>query len=212
MAGIIAKKLGMTEVFDDKGNCIPVTLFEAGPCFVTRTKSKKNVSASSLPEDKETEKDKINIQVGFLKKPKQDKTKTEKQFSYIGEIPLDSKKEWKKNDEIKVDIFAEISKVDVTGISKGKGFSGVVKRHNFSGGPKSHGHRHVLRSPGSTGASAYPARVLKGKKMAGQYGNEQVTIKNLQVIKVDPEKNILVIKGGVPGGNGAIVKIIAKNK
>jgi len=190
MVGIIGKKLGMTEVFDDKGDCIPVTLFEAGPCFVTQKGNE-------------------NIQVGFQKKSKQNKAGTGKQFAYIGEVPLDPKKEWKKGDEVKVDTFAKVPRVDVVGISKGKGFTGVVKRYNFKGGPKSHGHRHVLRSPGSTGACAYPGRIFKGKKMAGQSGNKQVTVKGLKVMKIDPEKNILAVKGSVPGRNGAIVKIVA---
>lgn len=192
MVGIIGKKLGMTEVFDDKGDCIPVTLFEAGPCFVTQKGSK-------------------NIQVGFQKKSKQNKAGTRKQFAYIGEVPLDPKKEWKKGDEIKVDTLAKVPRVDVVGVSKGKGFTGVVKRYNFKGGPKSHGHRHVLKSPGSTGACAYPGRVFKGKKMAGQSGNKQVTVKGLKVIKIDSGKNILAVKGSVPGRNGSVVKIIASD-
>ncbi len=184
----------MSQVFkDDK--VIPVTLIEAGPCFVTQIKTK--------------EKDKYNaIQIGFIKKKEKKIKKTEKGkgFKYLKEFKDDDISKYKVGQEIRVDIFKIGEKVNVSGISKGKGFAGVVKRWGFKGMPATHGTKHDARHPGSIGATA-PQRVLKGKKMAGRMGGKRVTIKNLEVIEVNPEKNLLVLKGAVPGARNSLLEI-----
>lgn len=194
MKFILGKKIEMSQVFkDDK--VIPVTLIEAGPCFVTQIKTK--------------EKDKYNaIQIGFIKKKEKKIKKTEKGkgFKYLKEFKDDDISKYKVGQEIRVDIFKIGEKVNVSGISKGKGFAGVVKRWGFKGMPATHGTKHDARHPGSIGATA-PQRVLKGKKMAGRMGGKRVTIKNLEVIEVNPEKNLLVLKGAVPGARNSLLEI-----
>ena len=192
---ILGKKIGMSQIFDKKENVIPVTVIEAGPCFVTQIKSqdKNNYSA---------------VQIGYekLKDKKISKSKKKKPYRYLREIRLDNSKKFKIGNEITVDVFEEGDVVKISGISKGKGFQGVVKRHGFSGGPASHGHRHVLRTPGSIG-SAFPQRVVKGKKMPGHAGAERVTTTGLKVVKVDKENNLLAVKGAIPGPNGGLIEI-----
>ncbi len=192
---ILGKKIGMSQIFDKKENVIPVTVIEAGPCFVTQIKSqdKNNYSA---------------VQIGYekLKDKKISKSKKKKPYRYLREIRLDNSKKFKIGNEITVDVFEEGDLVKISGISKGKGFQGVVKRHGFSGGPASHGHRHVLRTPGSIG-SAFPQRVVKGKKMPGHAGAKRVTTTGLKVVKVDKENNLLAVKGAIPGPNNGLVEI-----
>ena len=202
MKGILGKKVGMTQVFDENGAVVPVTIVEAGPCFVTQKKT--------------VEKDGYNaIQVGFgdvpekrLNKPLNGHLKKSgvAPVKYLREFRVDDPDAYEEGQQIDVSVFNVGDKVDVTGTSKGKGFAGVVKRHHFRGGPKTHGQSDRWRAPGSVGAGSTPGRVFKGVRMAGRMGNERVTVQNLRVALVDPEKNLLGIKGAVPGGkNGLIV-------
>jgi large subunit ribosomal protein L3 len=197
MKFILGKKLGMSQIFGKEGNAVPVTVIEAGPCFVTQIR--------------EIGKDGYRaVQIGFedLRQGKIKRPQKGKPFKHIKEFRLekDDKCEFKKGDKIDVSIFSEGDKIKISGISKGRGFQGVVKRHKFSGGPASHGHRHVLRRPGSIGTS-FPERVIKGKKMPGQTGIERVTIKNLKIVLIDAKNNLLAISGAIPGPNNSLVEI-----
>ena len=203
MSGLIGKKIGMTSLYDDEGNNIACTVIEAGPCVVTQVKNKDKDGYES-------------IQLGFLDKKEKNYSKSE--IGHFKNAKTDPKQnicEFKnfKNqlnigDIVNVDHFFEGEFVDVSGISKGKGFQGVVKRHGFAGvGQSTHGQHNRLRAPGSIGAASYPARVFKGMRMAGQMGNEKVTVQNLKVIKVVPEKNLLLLKGCVPGHKNSIITI-----
>lgn len=202
MKFILGKKIGMSQRFrDDK--VLPVTLIEAGPCFITQIKTKEKDGYQA-------------IQIGFerLKEKKIKKPQKDKPFKYLKEFrikpEIDSQQlNYKVGDKIEVSVFEVGDKVTVSGISKGKGFTGVIKRHGFKGMPASHGTKHDARHPGSIGATA-PQRVLKGRKMAGRMGDRMVTVKNLEVIEIDPEKNLLVVKGAVPGAKNSLVKIVAK--
>ena len=203
MSGLIGKKIGMTSLYDDEGNNLACTVIEAGPCIVTQVKNKDKDGYDS-------------VQLGFLDKKEKKYTKSE--IGHFKNAKTDPKQnicEFKnfKNelnigDVVSVDHFIEGEFVDVSGISKGKGFQGVVKRHGFAGvGQSSHGQHNRLRAPGSIGAASYPARVFKGMRMAGQMGNEKVTVQNLKVIKIVPEKNLLLLKGCVPGHKNSIITI-----
>jgi large subunit ribosomal protein L3 len=202
MKGLIGKKLGMTQIFDDEGRRIPVTVVEAGPCVVIQ---KKTVA-----------KDGYNaIQVGFAAKdvatanrPLMGHCKAAAQgaFRYLRELRLDDIDQYDVGDTISADIFNVGEIIDVTGTSIGKGFQGVVKRWGFKGGRSTHGSR-FHRAPGSIGCSATPARVFKNKKMPGQMGNEKVTVQNLQIARVDASDNLLLIKGAVPGSTNGLVLI-----
>jgi len=193
MKFILGKKLGMSQIFDKQGNVIPVTIIEAGPCFVTQIKDERDNYQA------------IQVRFKSLKDKKITKSKKDKAYQYLKEFSGDISK-YKTGDKIDVSIFEEGDKIRVSGISKGKGFQGVVKRHGFSGGPASHGHRHVLRTPGSIG-SAFPEKVFKGKKMPGRAGGRRVTIKNLKVAVIDVENNLLAITGAIPGPSGSLVEI-----
>jgi large subunit ribosomal protein L3 len=198
MKFILGRKIGMTQIFDKEGNQIPVTLVEAGPCKILQIKTKEKDGYTA-------------IQVGFLPKKKNiKKTEKGKEFHYIKEARVENVENYKVGQEIDVSIFKEGEKVKVSGISKGKGFAGVVKRWGFAGRPKTHGTKHELRAPGSIG-SATPPRVVKGRKMAGRAGGERVTIKNLEIVKVDKENNLLAIKGALPGAKGSLVEIYSKD-
>lgn len=185
----------MSQIFDDKENAIPVTIIEAGPCFVTQIKSQDKDSYQA-------------VQIGFekLKDKKAKKSQKNKPYRYLREFLISNSKFLKTGDKIDVSAFEEGNVVKISGISKGKGFQGVVKRHGFSGGPASHGHRHVLRTPGSIGSS-FPERVVKGRKMPGHTGAERITATGLKVIKIDSKNNLLAVKGAIPGPNGGIVEI-----
>jgi large subunit ribosomal protein L3 len=197
MKFILGKKIGMSQIFDKDGNVIPVTAIEAGPCFITQVKTQENEGYRS-------------VQVGFenLKEKKVKKSQKAKPFRWIREFKLETEDnaEFKSGDKLDVSVFSEGDKIIVSGISKGKGFQGVVKRHHFKGGPASHGHRHVLRRPGSIGMS-FPERVNKGKRMPGHAGMQKVTIKNLKVAAVDIDNNVLAIRGAVPGPKGRLLEI-----
>jgi len=201
MAGLIGIKVGMTSAYNESGKNIPCTVIEAGPCVVThlRTVEKDGYQA---------------VQLGYgERKEKRTSKPLAGQFKSAGTTPKSKlvefrgfKGEFSLGDEVKADLFAEGEFVDVVGTSKGKGFQGVVKRHGFHGvGDATHGQHNRLRAPGSIGAASYPARVFKGMKMAGQTGNERVKVLNLQVIKVIAEKNLVVVKGAIPGPKGSYV-------
>ena len=195
MSGIIGKKVGMTSFYDDNGKNIPCTIIEAGPCVITQIKSTDKDGYNALQLGFEDQKEsRVNMpKMGHFKKAKVTPKKKLVEFrGFDGEFSL--------GDSITVEIFEEGEYVDVVGTSKGKGFQGVVKRHGFAGvGQSTHGQHNRLRAPGSIGAASYPARVFKGMKMAGRMGGEKVKIMNLRVLKVIPEKNLLVVKGCVPG-------------
>ena len=203
MSGLIGKKIGMTSIFDDSGKNVPCTVIEAGPCIVTqvRTEEVDGYKAIQLGFDDKTEKNSVKAEQGHFKKA--GSTVKRKVVEFQG-----YDKEYKIGDSIKVDHFEEGEFVDVSGISKGKGFQGVVKRHGFAGvGQATHGQHNRLRAPGSIGAASYPARVFKGMKMAGRMGGEKVKVMNLRVLKVMPEKNLLVLKGCVPGHKNSYLTI-----
>ena len=203
MSGLIGKKVGMTSIFDESGKNIPCTIIEAGPCIVTqvRTLEVDGYKALQLGFDDKTEKRSNKAELGHFAKAGVSAKKKVIEFKEF-------EKEYKLGDTITVDLFVEGEFVDVTGVSKGKGFQGVVKRHGFGGvGQSTHGQHNRLRAPGSVGASSYPSRVFKGMRMAGRMGAEKVTVQNLRVLKVIPEKNLLIVKGCVPGHKNAYVTI-----
>ena len=204
MTGILGKKIGMTSVFDDKGESLPCTVIEAGPCYVTQIKTVQRDGYAAL-------------QVGFADKKPRLATKPEAgHFQKANVTPKKLVREFRDMEagsltvgaELKVDaLFAKGDVVSVCGTSKGRGFQGVVKRHHFGGGFRTHGQSDRERAPGSVGSSSYPSRVFKGMLMAGRMGGERVTVKNLRVIQVIPESNILLVLGSVPGHNNSFVEI-----
>ncbi|QLE00554.1 50S ribosomal protein L3 [Galbibacter sp. BG1] len=201
MSGLIGKKIGMTSIFDENGKNIPCTVIEAGPCVVTqvRTNEVDGYEALQLGFDDKAEKHANKAELGHAKKAGVSPKRKVVEFQ-------DFKSEHKLGDTLTVEQFVEGEFIDVTGTSKGKGFQGVVKRHGFGGvGQSTHGQHNRLRAPGSIGAASYPSRVFKGMRMAGQMGAEKVTVQNLRVLKVVPEKNLLVVKGCVPGHKNAYV-------
>ena len=203
MSGLIGKKIGMTSLFDDNGKNIPCTVLEAGPCLVTqvRTVEVDGYNAVQLGFDDKAEKQVSKAAEGHFKKAKVTPKKKLVEFQNF-------EQELNLGDTVTVDHFLEGDFVDISGTSKGKGFQGVVKRHGFAGvGQATHGQHNRLRAPGSIGAASYPARVFKGMRMAGQMGNSKVKVLNLKVIKVILEKNLLVVKGCVPGHKNAYVII-----
>ena len=203
MSGLIGKKIGMTSIFDDKGKSLPCTVINVGPCIVTQIKTQKNDGYNSiqLGFEEKSEKKSLKSELGHFKKsntPPKNKIYEFKNFE----------ENYKLGDKITVEHFKEGEFVDISGISKGKGFQGVVKRHGFAGvGQSTHGQHNRLRAPGSIGAASYPARVFKGMRMAGQMGASKVKVQNLRVLKVIPEDNVLVVKGSVPGHNKSYVII-----
>lgn len=196
MRGLIGQKLGMTRLFDKTGKDVTVTVLQVGPCYVTevRTKEKHGYDAVQLGFESKREKLTPKPLMGHFSKAGIKPQRIVKEFDCS-----ESDLSFKLGDEVKVDIFSEGDRIVVSGISKGKGFAGGVKRHHFSGGPKTHGQSDRHRAPGSLGQSSYPSRVYKGIRMAGRMGAEKVTVKNLTVVSVDPEKNLLLVKGAVPG-------------
>lgn len=203
MNGILAKKLGMTQVFTEQGERVPVTVLEAGPCVVIRHKTVDNDGYAA-------------VQIGFGLKKESRATKAELgQFQksnvalreHICEIQADELNAWPVGKEFGAsDVLTDAKFVCVSGVSKGHGFSGTIKRHNFTSGPRSHG-THNIREPGSQSAHTFPGRVLPGKKLAGQYGNKKVTVKNLAVVKVDGDRNLIYVKGAVPGPKNGIIVV-----
>ena len=195
MSGLIGKKIGMTSIYDENGKNIPCTVLQVGPCVVTqvRTKEVDGYEAIQLGFDDKAERHANKATIGHFKKAGTSAKKQVVEFKYFTQ-------EYKLGDEITVDLFQEGEFVDISGTSKGKGFNGVVKRHGFAGvGQATHGQHNRLRAPGSVGASSYPSRVFKGVRMAGRMGGDTVKVQNLRVLKVVKDKNLLVVKGAVPG-------------
>ncbi len=203
MSGLIGRKIGMTSIFDANGKNIPCTVIEAGPCVVTqvRTNEVDGYEALQLGFDDKSEKHATKADLGHFKKAGTSAKKKVVEFQ-------DFEGEFKLGDNVTVEVFSEGEFVDVQGVSKGKGFQGVVKRHGFGGvGQATHGQHNRLRAPGSVGASSYPSRVFKGVRMAGRMGGDNVKVQNLRVLKVVAEKNLLVVKGAIPGCKNSYVII-----
>jgi large subunit ribosomal protein L3 len=203
MSGLIGKKIGMTSIFDEQGRNIPVTVIEAGPCVVTQVRTEENDGYAA-------------VQLGYSDKKERNANKAEKGHAAKANTAAKRKlvefkyfnREMAIGETLGVDLFAEGEFVDVVGTSTGKGFQGVVDRHGFKGvGGQTHGQHNRARAPGSMGASSFPSRVFKGMRMAGHQGNVRVKVQNLVVVKIMPEKNLLLVKGAVPGKNGSIVLI-----
>ena len=201
MKGILGKKIGMTQIFTEHGEVIPVTVVEAGPVVVTQIKTTENDGYTA-------------IQVGFQDAKEKSLNKPQKGHlaaantlkKHLKEFRVDSVEEYTVGQEIKADLFAAGELIDVTGISKGKGFQGPIKRHGQSRGPETHGSRYHRR-PGSMGACSYPRRVFKNKKLAGHMGSVKVTVQNLEVVRVDADKNFILVKGAIPGAKGSVVTL-----
>ena len=201
MKGILGKKIGMTQIFTEHGEVIPVTVVEAGPVVVTQIKTTENDGYTA-------------IQVGFQDAKEKSLNKPQKGHlaaantlkKHLKEFRVDSVEEYTVGQEIKADLFAAGELIDVTGISKGKGFQGPIKRHGQSRGPETHGSRYHRR-PGSMGACSYPGIVFKNKKLAGHMGSVKVTVQNLEVVRVDADKNFILVKGAIPGAKGSVVTI-----
>ena len=202
MSGLIGKKIGMTSVFSAEGKNIPCTVIEAGPCVVTQIKTaeKDGYEAVQIAYDDKSEKHTSKSLLGHFAKASTTPKRKLAEFTEYPEVAL--------GDTVTVESFADGEWVDVTGISKGKGFQGVVKRHGFAGvGGQTHGQHNRQRKPGSLGASSYPSRVFKGKKLPGQTGGQQVKVLNLKVLKVIPENNLILVKGSIPGAKGSYLLI-----
>ena len=210
LQGLIGRKVGMTQLFSDDGDLIPVTVIEAGPCWVTQKKTQERDGYTA-------------VQLGFGEKKLKRTTKplrghfdrsgvTPKRW--VREFPADDATlaELDEGEQVTAAIFADLRRVDVTATSKGRGFSGVMKRHGFGGKNATHGTHESFRGSGAVGAGADPARVFKNTRMAGQYGNKRVTIRNLEVVRVEAERNLLLVRGAVPGPNGGMVSVRASQK
>ncbi len=204
MNGILGKKIGMTSIFDDKGEAVPCTVIEAGPCVVVqiKTRDKDGYEALQIGFDEKKERSVNKPMSGHFKKANVSPKKL------LGEFRDVDVSKFQVGGEVRVEtVFTKDDIVSVRGKSKGRGFQGVVKRHHFGGGFRTHGQSDRERAPGSVGSSSYPSRVFKGMKMAGRMGGEQVTVKNLRVVQVIPESNLLLVRGSVPGHNNSYVEI-----
>ena len=203
MKGIIGKKVGMTQVFDENGNVVPVTVIQAGPCYVTQIRSaeKDGYTAVQLGFGETKPKRLTQGQLGHLRRNSLPALRYLREFRIHGDVDVT------EGSEVKVNVFATGERVDVIGKSKGRGFAGTIKRHNFHRQPKTHGQSDRERAPGSVGSTTTPGRTFKGQKMAGRMGNERVTAENLEVVVVDAERNLLAVRGSVPGANGGIVVV-----
>lgn len=201
MKGILGRKIGMTQIFTEAGEVVPVTVVEAGPVVVTQVKTIENDGYNA-------------VQVGFVDAKEKSLNKPQKGHlaaantlkKHLKEFRVESVDAYTVGQEIKADVFAAGEMIDVTGISKGKGFQGPIKRHGKSRGPESHGSRYHRR-PGSMGACSYPGRVFKNKKLAGHMGSVKVTVQNLEVVRVDADKNFILVKGAIPGAKGSVVTL-----
>jgi len=201
-AGILGKKIGMTNIFLENGDSVGVTLLKAGPCVIVNKRTEVNDKYDAIQLGFEAiEEKKINKpQKGYFSKQKV------KPFRFLREFKFQNSETHDIGSEIKVDMFKEGEKVNIIGFSKGKGFAGSIKRHNFSGGPKTHGQKDYYRATGSIGATD-AARVFKGKKLPGRMGNEKVKIKNIEIVKVDIDRNLILLKGAIPGPNNSLVAV-----
>jgi large subunit ribosomal protein L3 len=202
LKGLIGKKIGMTQIFDENGAAIPVTIIEAGPCYVTQicTPEKEGYSAVQLGFDEVKPKRISGGELGHLKKSDIPPLRILREFKT-------KDPQVKEGDKVSVDLFAVGEAVDVVGVSKGKGFAGAVKRYHFRGGPKTHGQSDRLRAPGSRGSGTTPGRVYKGSRGPGHMGDDRVTAQNLKVVLVDPERNLIGVRGSIPGGRNGIVMV-----
>ena len=199
LQGFLGKKIGMTQIFREDGIVVPVTVVEAGPCVVTQVKTKETDGYEA-------------VQLGFgevkrRNKPLSGHLKNSRLSRYLREVATDDTSEFEVGQTVGVDIFEAGEKVDVIGISKGRGFAGVMKRWNFGGGPRTHGQSDRMRAPGSIGGGTTPGKVYKGLKMGGHMGNRRITVKGLEIIEIDAERNLLMIKGGIPGATNSLVHI-----
>ncbi|MCI0844209.1 MAG: 50S ribosomal protein L3 [Chloroflexi bacterium] len=199
LQGFLGKKIGMTQIFREDGRVVPVTVVQAGPCVVTQVKTKETDGYDA-------------IQLGFgevkrRNKPLSGHLKNSRLSRYLREVSADDTSEFEVGQTIGVDIFEAGEKVDVIGTSKGRGFAGVMKRWNFKGGPRTHGQSDRMRAPGSIGGGTTPGRVYKGMKMGGHMGNRRITVKGLEIVEIDTERNLLMIKGGIPGAPNSLVQI-----
>ena len=199
LRGFLGKKIGMTQLFAENGSVVPVTLIEAGPCVVTQVKTKDSDGYEA-------------VQLGFgdvkrSNKPMQGHFRPSRASRYLREVKADDPTEFSVGQTLSLDIFTEGEKVDVIGRSKGRGFAGTMKRHGFGGGPRTHGQSDRARAPGSIGGGTTPGKVFKGLKMAGHMGNRRITVKGLEIVKVDTDRNILAVKGGIPGAPNSLVQI-----
>jgi len=201
--GIIGKKIGMTQLFQENGETVAVTAIQAGPSVVTQVKSRDRDGYDAvqvgLIEDK--------VRQSQLSSPERGHLRDLESVRYLREFRADDTSSIKRGDKVDVGFLKQGDLVNVVGFSKGRGFAGVVKRHHFSGGPKTHGQTDRHRAPGSIGATTFPGRVLKGKRMAGHMGNRRVTAHKLKVVQIDPERNLLLVRGAVPGANGGLLLI-----
>ncbi len=216
MKGILGKKVGMTQIFDEKGEIVPVTVIEAGPCYVTQIKSedKDGYPAMQLGFDSVKEKRLSGGERGHLgllktseKHPKRRELQGVSAVRHLREFRIKGDEGFTLGQKITADIFAVGDHVDIIGASKGKGFAGNVKRHHFSGGPRTHGQSDRQRAPGSVAPTTTPGRIHKGKRMAGHMGGERVTAQNLMVVMVDAERNMIAVRGPVPGAAGSLVMV-----
>lgn len=204
MKGIIGKKVGMTQIFDHNGNVIPVTVIQAGPCYVTqiRTAERDGYMAVQLGYGETKPQRLTNGQRGHLRRNNLPALRYLREFRVRGgELDV------AEGQEIKVDVFATGERVDVIGTSKGRGFAGTIKRHHFNRQPKTHGQSDRERAPGSVGQNSFPGRTLRGQRMSGHMGSDRITMENLEVVVVDAERNLLAVRGSIPGSNGGIVLI-----
>ena len=202
LQGFLGKKIGMTQIFREDGRVVPVTVIQAGPCVVTQVKTLENDGYEA-------------VQLGFgdvkrRNKPQAGHLKNSKLSRYLREVSTDDTSEFEVGQTISVDIFETGEKVDVIGKSKGRGFAGVMKRWNFGGGPRTHGQSDRARAPGSIGGGTTPGKVYKGLKMAGHMGNRRITVKGLEIVEIDSERNLLLVKGGIPGATNSLVQIRRK--
>ena len=202
LQGFLGKKIGMTQIFREDGRVVPVTVIEAGPCVVTQVKTLESDGYEA-------------VQLGFgdvkrRNKPEAGHLKNSKLSRYLREVSTDDTSEFEVGQTIGVDIFEAGEKIDVIGKSKGRGFAGVMKRWNFGGGPRTHGQSDRARAPGSIGGGTTPGKVYKGLKMAGHMGNRQITVKGLEIVEIDFERNLLLVKGGIPGATNSLVQIRRK--
>ncbi|MBC8280066.1 MAG: 50S ribosomal protein L3 [Chloroflexi bacterium] len=202
LQGFLGKKIGMTQIFREDGRVVPVTVIEAGPCVVTQVKTKETDGYEA-------------VQLGFgdvkrRNKPQAGHLKDSRLSRYLREVTADDSSEFSVGQTIGVDIFEAGEKVDVIGKSKGRGFAGVMKRWNFGGGPRTHGQSDRARAPGSIGGGTTPGKVYKGLKMGGHMGNARITVKGLEIVEIDTERNLLMIKGGIPGATNSLVQIRRK--
>jgi large subunit ribosomal protein L3 len=207
MKALLGKKLGMTQIFTEDDRLVPVTVVEVGPCVITQVKTKENDGYSAIQigyQDVEERKVTKPLKGHFAKAKIAPKR-------YLAEIRVEDLGAFKLGDTLTAEVFSVGERADVVGVSKGKGFQGVMKRHGFSGGPGGHGS-HFHRAPGSIGMAATPSRVHKGRRMAGHMGTDRVTTMNLEIVRVDPEQNIILLKGAVPGGKGSLIMVKETSK